>query len=1562
MEKTIEVRSLDGRSVTISISCDRSIVDLKAKLMDSFLPAKNSPHFHLFFKGSKLSLDSRVGSHSIEHGEFMVLIPYIKKSQQSAVEYGQSGSRTPNVSTDRVAVSAADSTWHDIMNDLSSFSAMQAEITKTDNRHSKRLYCEEGGTSLGESRRKTYSDRACKRKLDDNHALHEVLCSDAQNISDKQVSSIIRGVLESVNCLSKANSSGCLLFEEYYKSTGVVQSCVCPSWLKRVLKIFMFVNIMYAFVQRQKKCFTWECIDKALMQSNIFGLENACMTDVKSLPLLCPKMIISLCEDERFLDKLDTATLICISANGQHAVRNTGRIIIYLQQTKKPQFHQLFVHLVEGVLSSCQSYGKLLNVACYDGIQEIKLASGMSLLLPLEESVLMQDVIAAVVSEGSGSVTLRKMSSLCRSRQLLEPAEMVEHLRKGIGKQGQLVHVEFIDAKEAVYAKFHTDLSEALTSTLKGFGITMLYSHQVESLLASLSGKNVVVATSTSSGKSLCYNIPVLEALSKNTMSCALYMFPTKALAQDQLRTLLKMIDGLNIGLNVGIYDGDTSQENRKLIRDDARLLITNPDMLHMSILPFHGQFKRILSNLRYVVIDETHTYKGAFGCHTAFILRRLQRICSHVYGSDPSFIFCTATSANPREHAMMIKFYVLYQELGNLQTLELVQNDGSPRSPKYFILWNPPLYLEQKAFRGMKNNNPMMPDRKSRRSSPILEVSYLLAEMVQHGLRCIAFCKTRKLCELTLCYTREILNSTANDLVKAICVYRAGYSPQERRRIEADISEGRILGVAATNALEVGIDIGHIDATIHLGFPGTVASLWQQAGRSGRRSRPSLAVYVAFEGPLDQYFMKFPNKLFGRPMELCQVDAHNQKVLEQHIACAAFELPLCLQYDEKYFGSGLNSAIISLRNKGYLCNDAYDGMPSRAVTIRAVETIKYKVVECLSNEVLEEIEESKAFFQFCRDYWLFFCVNKVPKDPSCIDHPDFLVLNCWIFVVIWMSGLDIKFIGLYNCLYVLIVLKEEISKEIYDGAVYMHQGDTYLVNYLDLSTKVAFCQRADLKYYTKTRDYTDVHVAGGELAYLPVKASCYVKTTAQTRPCTVTTKWFGFYRIWRSNNQIFDKDELSLPEFSFESEAVWICVSQSIKSSLEKQQLPFRPGLHAASHALLNVVPFHLNQYIMCNATDLATECVNPHEKRAFSERLLLYDRHPGGIGITKKKIINACIPFQVQLLFRELLTAALELVSTCNCLSSSGCPNCIQALSCSEYNEVLHKDAAILILKSVIQAEMSYFEGREDSSNNFTAEFARHSASNKCLLQQLLAQSNHHRMTSKEPTDLVKDFSVLRQHGVFRMSKSFKMLLRLCYFTRDSSVQNLDFDSVMDSVISKKILLPVSVLFLFLSCHVYFPSIDRKALFFFCNVILLFITTHSIVEVDETTKTHASPNYSKIEVIEIEPCLVEETAAAATTAAECSINRTEPEQVVQLEKPESGDAGSPCDASVEDGEDDDESMRLKISDHEGEVEEDQQRDELQEKIEAFIEKVKRQRRMEVLQHNVKEVFTRSE
>ncbi|GAB2270177.1 hypothetical protein Dimus_005081 [Dionaea muscipula] len=333
----------------------------------------------------------------------------------------------------------------------------------------------------------------------------------------------------------------------------------------------------------------------------------------------------------------------------------------------------------------------------------------------------------------------------CRDMHQLSPTEMVEHLRMGIGSEGQMVHVEEIAARVASFTEIPKELSEITQSALVCIGITMLYSHQKESIEASLAGKDVVVATLTSSGKSLCYNIPVLEVLSQNLSSCAIYLFPTKALAQDQFRALSTMVEGLDVHLNIGIYDGDTSEVDRTWLRDNARVLITNPDMLHISILPRHVQFQRLLSNLRFVVVDEAHSYKGAFGCHAALILRRLCRLCAHVYGSNPSFVFCTATSANPREHAM---------ELANLSSLELIQKDGSPSGPKSFVLWNPPLrpktVVESTTGSKPSRNRTII----MRRSSPIMEISNLLAEMVQHGLRCIAFCKTRKLCELVLSYT----------------------------------------------------------------------------------------------------------------------------------------------------------------------------------------------------------------------------------------------------------------------------------------------------------------------------------------------------------------------------------------------------------------------------------------------------------------------------------------------------------------------------------------------------------------------------------------------------------------------------------------------------------------------------------------------------------------------------------------------------------------------------------------------------------------------------------------
>ncbi|MBA0616911.1 hypothetical protein Godav_026397 [Gossypium davidsonii] len=933
-------------------------------------------------------------------------------------------------------------------------------------------------------------------------------------------------VLQSMNCLSSPYSGKCMLLSEaIFRTSDDHASCLCPTWLRGLVEAFALLSILWAFLQLQTERMTTSRLKQVLGHLEKFGV-GICMEDIEHLSVLCPK--------------------------------------------------------------SKKNYENLLSFSLED----------LLLFVKKGDYVLERNEAKRARRSSSSASNSHSVKRRCHDTSQLLPPEMVEHLRKSIGSDGQMVHVEKIGARKGSYVEIPNELSDKSKSALKSIGINKLYSHQAESILASLSGKNVVVATMTSSGKSVCYNLPVLEALSHNLSSCALYLFPTKALAQDQLRALLTLTNGFDCGINIGVYDGDTSQKERTWLRENARLLITNPDMLHMAILPLHRQFSRILSNLSFVVIDEAHAYKGAFGCHTALILRRLRRLCSHVYGSDPSFVFCTATSSNPREHCM---------ELANLSTLELIEKDGSPSSEKFFVLWNPVLPLRtvglfanivelDKSEFGIDGRNAS-----DKSLSSISEVSHLFAEMVQHGLRCIAFCKSRKLCELVLCYTREILEEVAPHLVNSICAYRAGYVSEDRRRIESEFFGGKLCGIAATNALELGIDVGHIDVTLHLGFPGSIASLWQQAGRSGRRERSSLAVYVAFEGPLDQYFMKFPQKLFCGPIECCHIDAQNQQVLEQHLVCAALEHPLSLLYDEKYFGSGLSKAINALKNRGYLTsnpsNDSlskiwsymgHEKRPSRSISIRAIEAERYIVIDKQLNETLEEIEESRAFFQ------------------------------------------------------------------VYEGAVYLHQGRTYLVKDLDLSRKIAYCEKAVMDYYTKTRDYTDIHIVGGKIAYAArVSKDQLPKTTAQANPCSVTTTWFGFRRIRRGSNQVLDTVDLSLPRYSYESQAVWISVPQSLKIIVEKKY-SFRAGLHAACHAVLHVVPL----YMRCNLSDLAPECPNPYDSRFFPERILLYDQHPGGTGVSK------------------------------------------QNLACQEYNELINKDAAIIIIKGVLDAEKTYFEGHSDST----------------------------------------------------------------------------------------------------------------------------------------------------------------------------------------------------------------------------------------------------------------------
>ncbi|KAL6541223.1 hypothetical protein OROHE_010931 [Orobanche hederae] len=1242
-EREIEVRSLTGESIRVSIEPNKTIEDLKFLLQHTFSPASSIPNFHLFLKGLKLNLKSQIGNYVIGIKEFLVVVPFVIKDRKHrhGVEAYETPSDDPNPK-EQFETNLAESAWSDLMQDLSSYQDTSNDRNLAEagfmsmNSEDKNAY--DNTTSLRTRRRKKELNNV-KEKGTSYDVILSILQASGDNLFDEHKVKKFLEFMDSSSCLSSPATGSCVMRESDALPVSELDSCnstlcLCPQWLKDLMRAFSFINIYSACLQLSRKRITISSLNRPLDQLHKIGFRSG-IAELELLSQLCPQ------QDKKGNYKKYRREVLCILNNEIAAAKLPGALVITRSSADKIDQH-------EGEPNTDSKFNEekrnFLEISTFKVSEIINVfENGADTIEPfsLEDLLVFVKNADTTAAETEMKRERRRCSAAsssdsygvqCRDTKSLLPEEMVEHLRSTLGTREQVVHIEKIRARAAKYVDIPCQLSDNVKSALKHVGITRLYSHQVESIQASLAGKNVIVATMTSSGKSLCYNIPVLEVLLHNPLACALYLFPTKALAQDQLRALSALTHGLDSSLNIGIYDGDTCQEDRLWLRDNARLLITNPDMLHVSILPFHGHFRRILSNLRFIIIDEAHCYKGTFGCHAALIFRRLRRICSHVYSSDPSFVFSTATSANPREHAM---------ELANLRTVELIENDGSPSGLKLFMLWNPPLCLKTvwkrtKTSAGAKksvNKNVV-----AGRSSPILEASHLFAEMVQHGLRCITFCRTRKLCELVLCHTREILRESAIHLADKVYSYRGGYVAEDRRRIESDFFNGSICGIAATNALELGIDVGHIDVTLHLGFPGSIASLWQQAGRSGRRERTSLAIYIAFEGPLDQYFMKFPHKLFRGRIESCHVDPTNDQLLQQHLSCSALEYPLDLLHDEKYFGAGLERAIMGLKNKGCLSTDlsrdsagriwtyiGHEKSPSSTVNVRSIDTEHYKVIDKIKNEVLEEIEESKAFFQ------------------------------------------------------------------VYEGAVYLNQGKTYLVNHLDLSSKIAWCQQADVKYYTKLRDFTDIHVIGSNIAY-PARIinDQYARTTAQTNMCKVTTTFIGFRRIWRRSNQIFDTVELSLPDHSYESQAVWIRVPQSVKTAVENSHYSFREGLHAAGHALRNI-------FIICNQSDLASECPNSHDNHYVPERILLYDPHLGGTGISAKKPIQR--GGMVQPLFLEMLTAASELLSSCDCSGEAGCPNCVQNVACCEYNEVLHKDAALMIIKGVLDAEQSNLNKNADS-----------------------------------------------------------------------------------------------------------------------------------------------------------------------------------------------------------------------------------------------------------------------
>jgi DEAD/DEAH box helicase domain-containing protein len=563
----------------------------------------------------------------------------------------------------------------------------------------------------------------------------------------------------------------------------------------------------------------------------------------------------------------------------------------------------------------------------------------------------------------------------------MDARDFLDALRQDVDVDERLVHLELLPARESALEPF-PGFPEPLPARLGNLGIGGLYTHQLRALQMLADGRNVVVATGTASGKTLVYNLHFARSVLEQKRRTALYLFPTKALARDQLRQIrdLRLPE-----IRPAVYDGDTPHAERPLIRRTANLILSNPDMLHASILPGHARWADFFLRLALVVVDEAHVARGVFGSHVAMVLRRLRRLVAR-YGGNPRFLLASATIGNPGE---------LAERLVGLP-FDQVSEDASPHGEKLFCLWNPPLLDEDAGVR----------------KGAISESAFLLSRLVESGERTIAFCRSRRAAELLADITRK---NVAGSLSKKVKAYRAGYLPEERRKLERALAEGELLAVAATTALELGIDVGSLDAAILAGYPGTRASMWQQSGRAGRRTAGSVAFLVAQDDPLDQYLVTHPDDLFRKPPEAAVVDPTNPYILGPHLSCAAREHPLD-PAELEFFGDAAPAAAHSLLEEGKLVerrNLLYHrgDSPHRGVDIRSASGVLFLIVEEDTGALLGTVDESRVFLQ------------------------------------------------------------------LHEGAIYLHQGEQYEVVRLDLGGHVALVRSSNVDFWTQARDVTDIDV-----------------------------------------------------------------------------------------------------------------------------------------------------------------------------------------------------------------------------------------------------------------------------------------------------------------------------------------------------------------------------------------------------------------------------------------------------------------------------------------------------
>jgi DEAD/DEAH box helicase domain-containing protein len=720
-------------------------------------------------------------------------------------------------------------------------------------------------------------------------------------------------------------------------------------------------------------------------------------------------------------------------------------------------------------------------------------------------------------------------------------------------------------------------LPEPLQSRLALQGITGLWTHQAEALAAVRAGRHVVVSTGTASGKSLCFNLPVIETMLADRKARALYLYPTKSLAQDQLRAIRSFALPQ---ITAATYDGDTPAGERPMVRSYARVVLTNPDMVHYGILEGHARWADLLGHLSYIVVDEAHTLRGVFGSHVGCILRRLRRVARH-YGSDPQFILTSATFGNPAELA------------GRLVGLPFhgVEGDGSPRGERLFAFWNPPFKDEASGSRASSN----------------WESARLLAGFADQGIRTIAFTKSRKSAELVAKHARSIVTEPGTaDRIRA---YRAGYLTSERREIERQLFSGELLGVAATTALELGVDVGGLDAVVMNGFPGTVAQVWQQAGRAGRAGQQSLAVLVGQEDPLDQYYLAHPDVLLAKPFEAALVDVANPRILEPHLGCAAHELPLSPGEAVETFGEGAAEVVEAMVAAGDLVERRARGTgiarlhwhrrqpPGRELDLRSMGGEAFRIVEAGTGALLGTVDGARAYGQV---------------------HP---------------------------------------------GAVYLHQGESFVVAALDLAERVALVEASAPAWYTQARQSSDIRVASVTATRRLGAVDCYLGRVEVTR------RVVAFARRSIANGELLEVVPLDLPEEALATVAFWYTVPEPVvvRAGICAQDLP--GSLHAAEHAAIGVLPL----FAMADRWDIGGVSTALAPDTGLPT-VFIYDGYPSGMGIAERGFAQA----------EDHLGATLETVRACPC--ESGCPSCVQSPKCGNGNEPLDKAGAIRLMATIL------------------------------------------------------------------------------------------------------------------------------------------------------------------------------------------------------------------------------------------------------------------------------------